>query len=107
MVLGWQGIWAQYMVCDHIRDPVIIVFPGPAAEKTVIATVVDTKGCAFNRVPVINSAVHRTLGFEKLPVGMGPDYNPRLTGQRKHIQHAVHDNAGPNAIRIIECQKVL
>ena len=38
---------------------------------------------------------------------MGADHNTRLTGQCEHIEHAVNDNAGPNPILVVECQKVL
>src|SRR5688572_31000399 len=95
------------MICHYIRDAIVVVFPCTATEKTVIAIVVKTKCCAFNRVPIIDSAIHGTLGFEKLPIRVGTDHKTRFTGKREHVQQAVDDNAGPHTIGIVECQKVL
>src|SRR5688572_15761636 len=95
------------MICNDIRDAVIVVFPCAAAEKTIVAIVVDTKCCPFNGVPIIDSAIHGTLGFKKLPISMGPDDNTRLSGKREHVQHAVDDNPGPHPVWIVNCQKVL
>src|SRR5687767_1449874 len=95
------------MICHYIRDAIVVVFPCTATEKTVIAIVVQTKCCAFNGVPIIDSAIHGTLGFEKLPVSMEPNHNTRFTGGCEHIQHAVNYDPGPNTVLIVECQKVL
>ena len=95
------------MIGNHIGDPIIIVFPGSAAEEAVIAIVVESKSRAFDGIPVIDRPIHGALSFEKLPVGMRSYHNARFTRKRDHVQQAVDDDPGPHTIRIVYGEKVL
>src|SRR5512147_174471 len=101
-----QAIRPQGMVCNNIGDAIIFLLPGTAAVKAVTAIVMQPYRRTFDSVPVVNSAVHGSTGFEKLPISMRPNDNVRITGRREHIQQAIHDDSGTHAILLIESQKI-
>src|SRR4028118_1432562 len=62
------GVGAEYVVGNSIVYAVVLSLPAPTTVKAVIATCLFANTRAFQRVPIINSTIHRAVCKKPLPI---------------------------------------
>ena len=103
------GIRPQHMIRYCVIHPVSVRLPAPSAVETVIAFLMFYHARPFQRVPIVDAAIHGPLGHESLPVIAGAQHHTRFARHLVHCCKPIHHErrSRPNAsVRIEKIARV-